>query len=143
MIHGREHAHRVHSALVTRPVPRFLVQPEPVLHDAVQIASRHIRPLVGPVEVGLKPEPVHVTGHDLEAEPGRGKAGEPSLPVVTRMGGGAMGRRSAEVNAAGTAAAGRAADAVAGTLEGRWGAVDLRSGLLEEMATVGDVVDVR
>ena len=101
MIHGREHVHRVHSALVTRPVPRFLVQPEPVLHDAVQIASRHIRPLVGPVEVGLKPEPVHVTGHDLEAEPGRGKAGEPSLPVVTRMGGGAMGRRSAEVNAAG------------------------------------------
>jgi len=101
VIHGREHVHRVHSALVTRPVPRFLVQPEPVLHDAVQIASRHIRPLVGPVEVGLKPEPVHVTGHDLEAEPGRGKAGEPSLPVVTRMGGGAMGRRSAEVNAAG------------------------------------------
>ena len=47
------------------------------------------------------------------------------------------------MNAAETAAAGRAANAVAGTQEGRWGAVGLRSGILEEMATAGDVVDER
>ena len=47
------------------------------------------------------------------------------------------------MNAAETAAAGRAADVVVGDLTGRWGAVGLRSGILEEMATAGDVVDER
>ena len=70
------------SALRPRSVPRLLVQPEPVLHDAVQVAPRRLRPLVGPVEVRLETEPVHVAGHDLEAEPGRGKAGEPPLSVT-------------------------------------------------------------
>ena len=49
----------------------------------------------------------------------------------------------AEVNAAKTAAAGRAADVVVGDLTGRRSAVGLRSGILEEMATDGDMVDER
>ena len=81
------------SALRPRSVPRLLVQPEPVLHDAVQVAPRRLRPLVGPVEVRLETEPVHVAGHDLEAEPGRGKAGKSPLPV-TRESDDAKGRRS-------------------------------------------------